>query len=283
MLLRACAIKTTIGLNMKLEGKVAFITGAASGIGAATVDLFVEEGATVIAADLSMAKLSAKFNGPRIECVELDVSNSQLVNTVFADINEKYGKLDILINAAGINAPTKEANDKLVRANISAFEAAARGERFLPAFLEDTTDEEFAQVLAVNLAGTFYCLRAAAPLMKKAGGGSVVNISSVAALVGVPMPLYYPASKAAVLGMTRSAAGELAPYNIRVNAVAPGAVDTPLLSSQPPEIMEKIIAMQPIPRAAQPSEIAQTLLFLASEDGAYYTGQTLCPSGGIYM
>ena len=119
--------------------------------------------------------------------------------------------------------------------------------------------------------------------MKKAGGGSVVNISSVAALVGVPMPLYYPASKAAVLGMTRSAAGELAPYNIRVNAVAPGAVDTPLLSAQPPEIMEKIIAMQPIPRAAHPSEIAQTLLFLASEDGAYYTGQTLCPSGGIYM
>lgn len=268
---------------MKLEGKVAFVTGAASGIGAATVKLFVAQGATVVAADLVLSTLNDAFDDARIHCVELDVSDSEKVNAVFSSVNEKYGRLDILINAAGINAPTQAANEKLVNANVRAFEAAARGERFLPTFLEDTSDDEFAKVMAVNLAGTFYCLRAAAALMKKTGGGSVVNISSVAALVGVPMPLYYPASKAAVLGMTRSAAGELAPYGIRVNAVAPGAVDTPLLNAQPPEIMEKIIAMQPIPRAAHPSEIAQTLLFLACDDGAYYTGQTLCPSGGVYM
>ncbi|WAB99265.1 SDR family NAD(P)-dependent oxidoreductase [Pseudomonas putida] len=268
---------------MKLEGKIAFVTGAASGIGAATVDVFVAQGATVIAADLSLVRLNERFQDPRIQCVELDVSDSKRVNAVFSELNETHGKLDVLINAAGINAPSKEANDKLNKSNIEAVEAAARGERFLPTFLDDTSDEEFAKVLAVNLAGTFYCLRAAAPLMKKAGGGSVVNISSVAALVGVPMPLYYPASKAAVLGLTRSAAGELAPHNIRVNAVAPGAVDTPLLNTLRPDIKEKIVAMQPIPRAALPAEIAQTLLFLACDDGAYYTGQTLCPSGGIYM
>lgn len=268
---------------MKLQGKVAFITGAASGIGAATARLFVAQGARVIAADLLLDRLKEQFGENGVQCVALDVSNSQAVIQVFAQVREQYGQLDILINAAGINAPNKAANDKLVAANISAFEAAARGERFLPSFLEDTSDEEFDKVMAVNLAGTFYCLRAAAPLMKQNGSGAVVNISSVAALVGVPMPLYYPASKAAVLGLTRAAAGELAPWNIRVNAIAPGAVDTPLLNAQPPEITAKIIAMQPIPRAAQPAEIAQTLLFLASDDGAYYTGQTLSPSGGIYM
>ncbi|MER5750365.1 SDR family NAD(P)-dependent oxidoreductase [Streptomyces sp. NPDC002088] len=269
---------------MKLDGKVAFITGAASGIGAATARLFAAEGATVIGADLSADKIKESLSGvARSKGIALDVSDSAAVNAAFDEVEREHGRLDVLINAAGINAPTKAANDQLVEANVKAFEAGKRGEAFHPDFLSDTTDEDFARVIAVNLTGPFYCLRAAVPLMRRSGGGSIVNISSVAALIGAPMPLYYPASKAGVLGMTRAAAGELAPHNIRVNAIAPGSVDTPLLNAQPPEIVAQLVAMQPIARAATPDELARTLLFLACDDGAYYTGQTLSPSGGLHM
>ncbi|MFB8267527.1 SDR family NAD(P)-dependent oxidoreductase [Streptomyces sp. NPDC055955] len=269
---------------MKLQGKIAFVTGAASGIGAATARLFAAEGATVIGADLFADKVKDGLKGvDGAHGIALDVSDSAAVNAAFAAVEREHGRLDVLVNAAGINAPTKKANDRLVEINVEAFEAAGRGEAYHPDFLSETTDEDFAKVLSVNLVGPFYCLRAAAPLMRRSGGGSIVNIASVAALVGAPMPLYYPASKAGVLGLTRAAAGELAPHNIRVNAVAPGAVDTPLLNAQPPEIVAGIVSMQPIKRPATPDELARTLLFLASDDGAYYTGQTISPSGGLYM
>ncbi|MFC2996276.1 SDR family NAD(P)-dependent oxidoreductase [Acinetobacter sichuanensis] len=269
---------------MKLKGKIAFITGAASGIGAATARTFAQEGAIIIGTDLSLEKLQSSLSDlENVLLLSMDVSDSQSVNHTFKQVEEKFGKLDILINAAGINAPTKDANDRLTQANINAFNAAKTGSSFSPDFIESTTDEEFKKVLSVNLMGTFFCIRAATPLLKKNQQGSIINISSVAALVGPPMPLYYPASKAAVLGMTKSAARELAPYHIRVNAVAPGAVDTPFFNEQPTEVTEKIIQMQPLARAATPDEISKTLLFLASEDSAYYTGQTISPCGGVYM
>lgn len=268
----------------RLEGMVAFITGAASGIGLATARTFAAEGATVIAADLSAEALKREHaQQGSVRTVTLDVADSAAVNKAFAEIEASLGRLDIVINAAGINAPSRAANDKLVQSNVRSFEAARNGEEFHPDFLSDITDEDFRRVLDVNLFGPFYVIRAAAPLLKRTGGGAIVNVSSSAALLGVPMPLYYPASKAGVLGMTRGAAAELAPFNIRVNAIAPGAVDTPLFRQQPEEITNMLIGMQPIKRPATPEEIAQTLLFLSSDAGAYYTGQTLSPSGGLYM
>ncbi|WP_342660451.1 3-oxoacyl-[acyl-carrier-protein] reductase FabG [Rhodococcus ruber] len=269
---------------MKLAGRIAFITGAGSGIGRATARLFAENGATVIGADISEANIKEVFADiPTGEGIALDVSDSAAVRDAFEHVASRYGALHVLVNAAGINAPTREENERLVNVNVEVFEARKRGETLHPDFLSGVTDEHFDRVLAVNLKGPFYTIREAAPLMKRSGGGSIVNISSVSALVGTPMPLYYPASKAGVLGMTRAAAGELAPHNIRVNAVAPGAVDTPLLRAQPDEIVASIAGIQPIPSIAQPTDLAATMLFLASDDSKYYTGQTLSPSGGLYM
>ncbi|GAA3884275.1 SDR family oxidoreductase [Leifsonia kafniensis] len=270
---------------MKLEGKVAFITGAASGIGLATAKLFAAEGASVVGVDLSADALAREFDLiPGSLGIALDIANSAEVDAAFVKLDKAFGRLDIVINAAGINAPNRAANEALIEANVASFHAARSGESFDPNFIGSTTDDDFRRVLEVNLFGQFYVIRAATPLLKRGGvGGAIVNISSAAALVGVPMPLYYPASKAGVLGMTRGAAAELAPFNIRVNAIAPAGVDTPLLRQQPEDFNEALISMQPLRRAAQPAEIAETLLFLSSDSGSFYTGQTLEPNGGIHM
>jgi 3-oxoacyl-[acyl-carrier protein] reductase len=268
---------------MRLEGKVALVTGGGSGIGRATVRLFVEEGAHVVAADVNEEGLRETVDGlgEAASTVALDVGDSGAVDAAFATLD----RLDVLVNAAGVVAASPEALTRQNAATARALASAAGGERAGPEwnYIEATTDEDFEGVVRVNLLGTFYCLRAAVPLLTRAGGGSIVNIASVAALVGAAMPLGYPASKAGVLGLTRAAAAELAQRNIRVNALAPGAVDTPLLRSGPEGLAETLVRMQPIARAASPWEIAASVLFLASDDGAYYTGQTLSPNGGMSM
>jgi NAD(P)-dependent dehydrogenase (short-subunit alcohol dehydrogenase family) len=270
---------------MSFKNKVVALTGAASGIGKATVELFVAQGAEVVALDLKGDLLEQAFGSVNsVVCVPTDVSDSQAVKRAFEQIETRFGRLDVLVNAAGINAPTRAANQKLVDTNINALNAMRSGKVPVFDFLDDTTDEDFRRVMEVNLFSQFYCIRQAVPLLKRSGGGSIVNISSVAALVGVAMPLYYPASKAGVLGLTRAAAAELAPYNIRVNAIAPGSVDTPLMHEQPPEVVEFLVGMQPIKRLAQPEELAKSVLFLASDaDSGFITGQTLSPNGGMHM
>lgn len=270
---------------MPFEAKVALVTGGASGIGGATVRQLAEAGATVYALDRDGARLATEFaDRPGVIPLAVDISDSAAVNAAFARVGEERGRLDILVNGAGINAPTAESNAALVAANVRMLEALHAGERPRITFIEETSDEDFLQVMRVNLFSQFYCLRAGVPLMKRAGGGAIVNISSVAALVGVTMPLYYPASKAGVLGLTRAAAAELAPFNIRVNAVCPGAVDTPLMHQQPREVVDFLVSMQPIRRMADPEELARTILFLADETrSGYYTGQTISPNGGMHM
>lgn len=270
---------------MALEAKVALVTGGASGIGRAVARQLAEAGAVVYALDLNEASLASAFGDtPGVTTLAVDVSDSTTVNAAFAEVDAAHGRLDILVNGAGINAPTAEANQVLIDANLRTLEAVRAGTRPRFSFIEETSDEDFLKVMQVNLFSQFYCIRAASPLMKRAGGGSIVNISSAAALVGVPMPPYYPASKAGVLGLTRSAAAELAPYNIRVNAICPGAVDTPLMHQQPKEVVDFLVAMQPIQRMADPAELARTILFFADDErSGYYTGQTISPNGGLHM
>jgi NAD(P)-dependent dehydrogenase (short-subunit alcohol dehydrogenase family) len=270
---------------MALHDRVAVITGGASGIGRASARLFTEQGARVYVLDLDQQRLDEVVAaGEAVKGVTLDISNSSEVTARINEIAEAEGRLDILVNGAGINAPTAKANQALVDANIATLAAIRKGEVTRHEFIETTTDEEFQRVLEVNLFSQFYCLRAAVPHMKATGGGAIVNISSAAALAGVVMPLYYPASKAGVLGMTRAAAAELAGFNIRVNAIAPGGVDTPLMHQQPKEVVEFLIGMQPIRRLAQPEELAQTVLFLADDStSGFYTGQTISPNGGLIM
>lgn len=220
----------------------------------------------------------------QVTSIALDASDSAAITAAVARIEAEAGRLDIVVNAAGINAPTRAANQALAEANMQTLRALREGRKPMFAFIEDTSDADFLTVMQVNLFSQFYTLRAAVPMMKRQGSGSVINISSVAALIGVTMPLYYPASKAAILGMTRSAAAELAPYGIRVNAVCPGGVDTPLMHEQPQEMVDFLTSIQPIQRLASPDELAETILFLADDSrGGYYTGQTLAPCGGIHM
>ncbi len=139
------------------------------------------------------------------------------------------------------------------------------------------------RVVAINLNGTFYTIRAAVPLMKASGSGSIVNFASVAGLIGLPMPAYYPASKAAVVGLTKAVAAELAPFDIRVNALAPAGIRTAMLTASGDDHVQALLALQPLKRLAEPEEIGRTVLFLASDAAGHYTGQTLAPSGGALM
>ena len=269
---------------MKFQDKVAFVTGAASGMGLATAEALANEGAVVYGADISADNLAKDFAQlPGAHAVPLDIADGPAVRAAFARVEQEQGRLDVLVNAAGVNAPNKAALDALNTQNYAGFVAMKEGRPHKPEFLEDITDEDFDRVLKINLYGPFYTTRSAAPLMKKTGRGAIINFSSAAALMGVAMPAYYPASKAGILGLTRETAVELAPFNISVNALAPGAVDTPLFRQSDDEFIDFLVGMQPIKRTATPAEVAQTVLFLAGEQGSYYTGQTFSPSGGLVM
>jgi len=271
-------------IRMQFQDKVVFITGAASGMGLATAQAFADQGAVVYGADISADNLARDFAAlPGAHAVPLDIADSAAVREAFATVEREHGRLDVLVNAAGVNAPNKAALDALNAENYKGFEAMKEGRQHNPEFYETITDEDFDRVLKINLYGPFYTMRSAVPLLKKAGGGAIINFSSAAALMSVAMPAYYPASKAGVLGLTREAATELAPFNIRVNSLAPGAVDTPLFRQSDEEFSDFLISMQPIKRPATPEEIAKTVLFLAGAEGSYYTGQTFSPSGGLVM
>ncbi|MFH5823166.1 SDR family NAD(P)-dependent oxidoreductase [Georgenia sp. AZ-5] len=270
---------------MKFQDKIVFVTGAASGMGLATAQAFAEEGAIVFGADISAGNLAQDVAAvPNARPVPLDIADPAAVRAAFGEIEREFGRLDVLVNAAGVNTPNRAAQEKLNELNYEGFVAMKEGRRPTPPeFFEQISDADFDRVIKINLYGPFYTIRAAAPLMKRNGGGAIINFSSAAALMGVAMPAYYPASKAGVLGLTREAAVELAPFNIRVNALAPGAVDTPLFRQTDPEFNDFLIGMQPIRRSAAPAEVARTVLFLAGEEGSYYTGQTISPSGGLVM
>ena len=250
---------------MLLQDRVTVVTGGGSGIGRATVQRFVEEGATVLALDVNEAGLLETARDlDRVATRLVDVSDSAQVDDAFAQVQREHGRLDVLVNAAGVSGPKGEISPDAH-------------------FITDVTDEDWDQVLRINLTGSFYTVRAAVPLLRAAGGGSIVNIASVSALVGYPLNIYYPASKAGLLGLTRAAAGGLAADGIRVNVVCPGAVDTPMLNAIPEEARQVVIDLAPLNRMASPRELAGTILFLASDDGSFYTGQTLSPNGGMWM
>lgn len=239
---------------MRLENKVAIITGAAKGIGGEMAKLFAAEGARVIAAD--MAPLS--YDCENVEFYQLNVADGEACRTLAEYAREKYGKVDILVNNAGI---TRDAMTRKM------------------------TDEMWDLVIDVNLKGVFNLTRYIGPMMEETGGGSIISISSVVGEFGNIGQANYAATKAGVIGLTKTWAKEFARKGVpvRVNAIAPGYVMTDILKTVPQDLLDKFAKLTMLGRLGQPEEIAKAALFLASDDASYVTGQVLSVNGGMRL
>ncbi len=241
---------------MKLQNKVAFVTGAAQGMGQAIVRRFVAEGARVVAADINLATLHDGLAdlGEQVLALVCNVADSASVTAAMAQVEQHFGRLDIVVNNAGVGG--------------------------LDSFLE-TSDESWQRVIGVNLTGTFLCAREGARLMVKGGhGGCIINLSSTAALTGEG-PNHYCTSKAGVMGLTRSSARELAAQGIRVNTLVPGPTNTPMMAGIPEQMMADLLKGVPLGRLCETDEIARVAVFLASEDASFITGQNIAVNGGM--
>ncbi|MBN1262564.1 MAG: beta-ketoacyl-ACP reductase [Anaerolineae bacterium] len=250
---------------MRLENKVALITGGAAGIGKATAIRFAEEGAKVVICDVNEEDgqaLAEEINGA---FYKVDVTDRQDVQAWVDDVLEKFGKIDILINNAGI---TKDA----------LFVKVKEGQP-----VKQMEERAFDMVIGVNLKGVFNCTQAVAPAMIKQGGGVILNASSVVGLYGNFGQTNYVATKAGVIGMTKVWARELGGHNIRVNAVAPGFILTEMVQKMPEKVLETMRGKTPLGRLGQPVDIANTYLWLASDEAAFVHGATISVDGGIVI
>ena len=247
------------------SGRVVVVTGASRGIGAATAAAFGHLGDTVFASypDLDAEKHRRAvqrwrhregIEAERVIPFAADVSQAERVSSLFDTVQERFGQLDVLVNNAGINRDHTAVK---------------------------MTDEEWHDVLGVNLSGVFYSCRRAIPILRE--GGKIVNISSMVALTGIFGTANYAASKAGVLGLTKTLALELAPRNITVNAICPGFIDTEMSRTIPEEFRTKYLRQIPLKRMGTPQDIAACVLFLASSEADYITGQSVGVNGGVYM
>jgi 3-oxoacyl-[acyl-carrier protein] reductase len=271
---------------MRLEGKIALVTGGGSGIGRAIAQRFAEEGARVVVNDIrkeAAERVAADIGAGRARAIAADVADSAAVRTMFEEIERAFGGLDILVNNAGIgevDSSGREALAAKVEARVGEMMMGGKVETHWD-ITQSLSDEVWSRMLAVHLNGTFYCTREALKLMSRVNRGAIVNISSVAGLMGIEAAPHYGAAKAGILGFTRSVAREVASRGIRVNAICPGFIDTPILDPLPP--ITRIIAERqtPLGRLGEPREIAAAALFLASDESSFVTGQWLSPNGGL--
>ncbi|MBR2889204.1 MAG: 3-oxoacyl-ACP reductase FabG [Oscillospiraceae bacterium] len=244
---------------MRLNQKVAIITGGSRGIGYATVETFLREGAAVIltasspkTAAAAVEKLKAKYPDARVEGISPNLASLDAVREAFREIRSRYGRIDILVNNAGLSESTP---------------------------LSNYTEELFDKVMDLNVKGVFNAAKAAADIMAEQGGGVILNTSSMVSIYGQPSGVSYPTSKFAVNGLTLSLARELGPKGIRVNAVAPGITETDMMKAVPKEVIEPLIRQIPLRRLGQPEDIANAFLFLASDEASYITGVVLQVDG----
>jgi 3-oxoacyl-[acyl-carrier protein] reductase len=245
-----------------LEGKVALVTGASRGIGRAVAIKLAANGATVIVnynGNREKAEEVVRLiseNGGNAEIYGCNVAEEDTVSDMIKEIVDKYGKIDILVNNAGI------AKDGL---------------------LMKMSSDDFDKVMDINLKGTFNCLKYASRYMLKQRFGRIINMSSVVGIMGNAGQVNYAASKAGVIGMTKSAAKELGSRGITVNAVAPGYIDTDMTSGLSDSLKEKMTSLIPLGKMGNPEDIANTVLFLASDMASYITGQIISVDGGMNM
>ena len=248
---------------MKLENKVAIITGSTKGIGYAIAEAYLKEGAKVVVTGLkdevseALKTLEEKYNSENILGLELDVTSTESIKNVVNKTIEKFQKIDILINNAGITSAKP---------------------------LIETTDEEMEKMFQINTFGVFKFIREVAPYMIKQQSGSIINTSSMVANYGGIMQTPYASSKFAVNGITKSCAKELGRYNIRVNAVAPGAVMTDMTKNSTDDNTRQMLSkLTPLGRIANPSELAGAYLYLGSDDSTFTNGAIITVDGGIVI
>ena len=244
---------------MRLKDKIAIITGGSRGIGYATAEAFLREGAKVIITASSMEnankavlKLKEQYPEGVVDGISPNLSNFSDVQKKFNEIMKKYGRVDILVNNAGVSESTP----------FTAY-----------------TEETFDKVMDLNVKGVFNATRAIVDNMIEKGSGVILNTSSMVSIYGQPAGVSYPASKFAVNGLTVSLARELGPKGIRVNAVAPGITETDMMRAVPKSVIEPMIAQIPLRRLGQPEDIANAFVFLASDEAAYITGVVLSVDG----
>ena len=243
----------------QLNGRIAIVTGAARGIGQAIAVKLASEGADIALCDVEKDWLTETAGliaamGRRVECFAVDVSNGVAVQTAVDQISEKFGKIDILVNNAGITRDTL-----LIR----------------------MSEEDWDKVLAVNLKGAFLFTKAVARPMMKQRAGAIVNVASIIGLIGNAGQCNYAASKAGLIALTKSVAKELAARNIRANAVAPGFIKTKMTEKLTEDIQKKMLEAIPLGRFGLPEDVANVVLFLASDAASYVTGQVLTVCGGM--
>jgi 3-oxoacyl-[acyl-carrier protein] reductase len=244
---------------MRLKDKVCVVTGAAQGIGLATAQKFAREGAIVVCCDRRQAGVdeavaACRAEGARAEGFVVDVTRREQVEAMAAGVKARFGRIDVLVNNAGI---TQDAR------------------------LQKMTLAQFDAVIDVNLRGVFHCAQAVVDTMVEQGSGVILNASSVVGIYGNYGQTNYAASKFGVIGFTKTWSRELGPKGVRVNAVAPGFVETPILATVPPKVLEQMRQSVPLRRLAQPEEVANVYAFLASDEASYVNGAVIEVSGGL--
>ncbi len=250
---------------MRLKDKVTLITGGAAGIGKATAERFAEEGAQVVICDVNeeLGRATAETLG--MSFYKVDVTDRNAVQEWVDDVAQRYGRIDVLVNNAGIlrDATLVKVKDGQLVGQMS--------------------EADFDLVIAVNLKGVFNCTQAVVPYMIRQGGGVILNATSVVGLDGNFGQTNYVAAKAGVIGMTKVWARELGRYNIRVNAVAPGPTATEMIASMPQKILDRFRESIPLGRLGQPRDVANAYLFLASDEASFISGAVLRVDGGLVV
>ncbi len=271
----------------RLQGKTALITGAASGLGAQIAKRFTEEGATVVVNDLnaSDADAMAEELGGGSLGLGFDVADSTAVEAGFKTFSEHFDRLDVLVNNAGIGIDIPddeyEERSRLSLQQVAEMQAGGPVETFLDVTMH-MPDERWRRMLAIHLDGTFYCTREALKIMAPQGSGSIISMGSIMGTAGGGGAPHYSAAKAGILGFTRAVAREVVTRGIRVNAIAPGFIETPM--TEPMTATRHLIeGATPMRRFGVPDDIAWAAVYLASDEASFMTGQVLSPNGGYHM